>query len=206
MNGPAHALALALVAVPITAAAGDYAIDPAASRILVHVGKSGVLGFAGHEHEVAAAPSGGRIVADPGELSASSVTVALRTRDLRVVATKEKKGDDAPKVQAAMERDVLEVDRHPDITFTSTVVRGRETAPGRYALEITGTLALHGVQGSLVVPVEVVRVDKVLTATGRFVVRHDAFGLKRVSAGAGTVRVANELAIDFTLVAAEAAP
>jgi polyisoprenoid-binding protein YceI len=191
-------LALTLIAAP--AAAAEYEVDPAASGIHVHVGKSGVFGFAGHVHEVAARPSGGRVHADPHDLAASSVLVELRARDFQVVAEKEKEGD-APKVQATMEREVLEIDQHPDIAFTSSAVKGREVSPGQYSLEVTGTLSLHGVRRSVTVPVEVRIEGSALTATGRLSITHDAFGLKRASGGGGTVRVANDLAIDFTLVA-----
>jgi polyisoprenoid-binding protein YceI len=204
MVAPTRLLALILVAMAWPAAAAEYAIDPMGSRIVVHVGKSGLFGFAGHTHEVVGKVHAGRVQADPLDVSASSVSVELRARDFQVVAEKEKAGD-APKVQATMERDVLEVERHPDITFMSSAVKGRELSPGRYGLELTGTLSLHGMSRRLTLPVEVQIEGPTLTATGRLSITHDAFGLRRVSGGAGTVRVANDLTIDFTLVARTAA-
>jgi polyisoprenoid-binding protein YceI len=193
-------LAAAVASIASPATAGDYTIDGGASRIAVHVGKSGVLGFAGHRHEVSAHPSGGRVHADAQELSASSVTVEIHAADFSVDAEKEGAGD-APKVQATMEREVLETQRHPDISFTSSSVRGRTLAEGRYALELTGTLQLHGVRREMTVPVEVQVTGTTLTATGKLSLTHEAFGLKRASGGGGTVRVANELSVDFILVA-----
>jgi polyisoprenoid-binding protein YceI len=195
-------LALALGAGTLVRAA-DYEIDPAASRLVVHVGKSGVLGFAGHLHEVAGSVHAGRVHADAGALARSTVSLEIRSADFHVVADKEPEGD-APRVQAAMERDVLEVEKHPDIAFESTSVKGHETPPGQYALELTGTLSLHGVSHPVTVPVDVRIQGTTLTATGKLPITHEAFGLHRASGGGGTVRVANELAIDFTLVAHEA--
>lgn len=192
-------LALPFTLLAVIAAGDEYAIDPATSHVQVHVGKSGVFGFAGHEHEVVASPSGGRIVADPQRLTASSVSVEFRARDFRVTPANEKPSD-IPKIQETMESDVLEIERHPDITFTSSTVKGRERAPGHYALDITGTMALHGVRQTLTVPVEVEIQAATLTARGHLTLTHDAFGLKRASGGGGTVRVKNELTIDFTLV------
>jgi len=40
------------------------AVDAAASQTLIEVGKTGMLGFAGHAHEVAAADVHGRITFD----------------------------------------------------------------------------------------------------------------------------------------------
>jgi polyisoprenoid-binding protein YceI len=198
-------LAVGLLALASRVGAADFEIDPASSRVIVHVGKAGVFGFAGHTHEITAPARAGRVHADPGNLSASSVRVELRARDFQVVAEKEH-GDDAPKVQATMERDVLEVEAHPDIAFTSSSVKGRETSAGRYALELTGTLSLHGVDRPLTLPVNVQIDGRTLTATGRLSITHEAFGLRRAAGGAGTVRVADELAIDFTLVARTPAP
>src|SRR5262249_2579681 len=55
-------LALGLALLSLSAGSGGtasaaprrYAIDPASSRVLIQVGRAGVLGFAGHEHEVIA--------------------------------------------------------------------------------------------------------------------------------------------------------
>jgi polyisoprenoid-binding protein YceI len=180
-------------------AASEYMIDPAASQIRVHVGKSGLFKFAGHEHEVVAAPARGRVRADPADLAASSVEVHFDARDLRVSA--EKDGDDTPKVQEHMETEVLEIAKHASISFISERVSGQEQGPGRWALEIVGRLLLHGVSREIEVPVEVTLDGPVLTARGRLTITHDAFGMKRISAGGGTVKVANDIAIDFTLAA-----
>src|SRR6185436_240432 len=52
---PSALVVLALAgAVPAAAAARTYVIDASASAVQVHVGKSGVFGFAGHTHDVAA--------------------------------------------------------------------------------------------------------------------------------------------------------
>jgi polyisoprenoid-binding protein YceI len=185
--------------------AADYEIDSTASRMAVHVGKSGVFGFAGHIHEITGRVRAGRVHADASALSRSTVSVEIRAADFHVAPDKEPEGD-APKVQAAMERDVLEVERHPDITFTSTSIQGHEGSPGQYTLEIKGALALHGITRSVTLPVDVRIEGTRLTATGKLPLTHEEFGLHRASGGGGTVRVANEITVDFTLVAVETTP
>ncbi len=190
---------LILLLLAVSAAAGEeYTLDPTMSHVRVHVGKAGLFKFAGHEHEITGSPARGTVRADRGQISASSVSVEVEAGGLHVVADKEPK--DAPKVESTMHEQVLEVARHPAISFRSTAVSGRETAPGRYAVEVTGTLALHGVSRTLTVPIEVEISGPTLTARGEMSVTHTAFGLKRVSAGGGTVKVANEVGIELALV------
>jgi hypothetical protein len=62
-------------------------------------------------------------------------------------------------------------------------------------------LLLHGVRRTLRIPVDVRLQGMTLEARGRTTLKHDDYGLRRVSAGAGTVKVANELPIELTLVA-----
>jgi len=192
-------LSVLLVAAPGPALSASYDLDPAQSQIRIHVGKSGLFQFAGHEHEVLAAPAAGRVVANPAALDTSSVEVKIDAAALRVNA--EKDGDDPPKVQEHMETDVLEIAKHAAIAFVSEHVTGHEQAPGRYTLEIAGKLDLHGVSKTIKVPVEVTLDGGTLTAKGKLTITHDAFGLMRVSAGGGTVKVANDIDIDFTFVA-----
>lgn len=192
-------VALALAA-PLAAAPRTFVVDPERSRIHVHVGKSGVFGFAGHEHDVVGRPSGGEVVADAGDLSSSSVVVRVPATSFQVDAAKEPSGD-APKVQRTMEDEVLEVSTHPEMSFRSEKIEGRELSPGRYRLDVTGTVTLHGVSRRVEVPVTVAVQGDELTANGELRVRHDAFGLKRVSAGLGTVKVANEIDVRLEIVA-----
>jgi polyisoprenoid-binding protein YceI len=188
-------------ALPLSASPRAYVVDGAASVVNVHVGKSGVFGFAGHTHEVAAQRLEGRLEADPDDLTRSSVAVTFEASGLKVSAEGEPSGD-APKVQETMAGPkVLDVARFPTITFQSRQVSGRRTGEGVYELQVTGDLSLHGVTRALTVPVRVEVADATLTATGRVAVAQRAFGIEPVSAGGGTVKVKNELGVEFKIVA-----
>src|SRR6185503_3632900 len=130
---PAAFVVLALAgAGPAAAAPRTYVVDPAASAVQVHVGKSGVFGFAGHTHEVAAERFAGRVDADPDDLARSSVELSFEAAGLKVSAQGEPEGD-APKVQDVMAgAKVLDVARFPKIVFRSRTISGRRTADGVY--------------------------------------------------------------------------
>ncbi|HET7745868.1 MAG TPA: YceI family protein [Vicinamibacteria bacterium] len=198
---PVVVLAASVAASAALAAPRAWVIDPGLSSVRVQVGKAGMFKFAGHEHQVVATRLGGQVEGDPDALTGSKVTVEVDPAGLRVDAAREPSGD-APKVQETMLGPrVLDVTRFPGLRFSSTAVRGRPSGPGVYELEVTGDLGLHGVTRSLTVPVRVEVAGDRLVATGRMTVRHDDFGMKPVSAGAGTVKVKNEVEVAFRLVA-----
>ena len=188
-------------ALPAAAATRTYVIDSSASAVQVHVGKSGVFGFAGHTHEVAAERFEGRVDADPDDLARSSVELSFEASGLKVSAQGEPEGD-APKVQEVMAGPkVLDVSRFPAIRFRSRQVAGRRAADGAYELQVSGEISLHGVSRPVTVPVRVELSGTTLTASGRAALVQRAFGMEPVSAGGGTVKVKNEVGIEFRIVA-----
>lgn len=198
---PAFVVLALAGAVPAAAATRTYVIDASASAVQVHVGKSGVFGFAGHTHEVAAERFEGRVEADPEDLARSSVELSFEASGLKVSAQGEPEGD-APKVQQVMAGPkVLDVARFPGIVFRSRTVSGRRTAEGAYELQVAGELSLHGLAHVITVPVRIELSGDTLTASGKTTLAQRLFGIEPVSAGGGTVKVKNELGIEFRVVA-----
>jgi len=193
--------AASAAASPASAAEQGYTVTSEGSAVRIHVGKSGMFGFAGHEHEVIARVEG-TVVADPAELARSSVSLSFDAKSVQVIPSPDEPAKDVPKVQAVMAGpDVLDVSRFPSITFRSHAVSGKEVSPGVYEAQVQGDLSLHGVSRSLTLPLRVEVKDGTLTATGKTVLRHSDFGMKPVSAGGGTVKVKNEIGVDFKIVA-----
>ena len=188
-------------ALPAAAATRTYVIDASASAFQVHVGKSGVFGFAGHTHEVTADRFEGRVDADPDDLARSSVELSFEASGLTVSAQGEPEGD-APKVQEVMAGSkVLDVSRFPAIRFRSRQVSGRRAADGAYELQVAGEVSLHGVSRAVTLPVRVELSGATLTASGRTTLAQRAFGIEPVTAGGGTVKVKNEVGVEFRIVA-----
>jgi polyisoprenoid-binding protein YceI len=182
-------------------AAERYVVDPAASEMVVQVGKAGLFKFAGHTHEVVAPIAEGRVEADAADLSRSSVVLKFQAAALRVTG----KGDppeDVPKVQEAMAGPkVLEVAKYADIVFTSRKVTGKAAGANAFDLEVEGDLALHGATRALTLPLHVEKgADGALTVTGKTVLKQTDFGIKPVSV-AGVVNVRNELDLAYRIVA-----
>ena len=201
MMKPAVALfALAVPGLAAPAAEVTYTVDAARSSVVVHVGRSGVFGFAGHTHTVVAPALQGRVIAVESDLSRSTVRLSFETARLTVQERGEPAGD-APKVQEAMlGPKVLDAGRFPAITFESTAVAGTGSGPGAYQLTVRGSLTLHGATRPVTLPLDVVVDAEGLKATGRMTLRQTDYGIEPVSV-AGVVKVKNELAIEYTILA-----
>jgi len=178
-----------------------YHVDPAKSRATIHVGKAGAFSFiAGHRHEVSGPIQSGTVDVDLDTPSRSHVQLVIASSELKVLAAGEPEGD-APKVQEAMESEkVLDVARHPKITYESTSVAVKSRSGNVLELSITGRLTIRDVTQAVTVPVRVELGDSRLSANGRFDVKQSAFGIKPIPGG-GVVAVKDALAIDFSIVA-----
>jgi polyisoprenoid-binding protein YceI len=87
--------------------------------------------------------------------------------------------------------DVLDVAHFPEIRFESTTVE--QAGPDR--LLVRGQLALHGLRRSVIVNVHTERGRYVGTST----FKQREFGITPISIGGGTVKVKDELKIEFDI-------
>jgi polyisoprenoid-binding protein YceI len=167
-----------------TMLAADRTIDVAKSTLAIHVGKSGLFSVAGHEHWVDAPIARGSFRDGPN----AAVEFVVEARRLKVRPDQESAQDQA-KIQATMQREVLEIEKYPEIVFRSTSV----AATGDHSWRVTGTLNLHGVTKPIVAEVR----QEGAAYLGNARLKQTDFGIKRVSAGGGTVKVKDELEITF---------
>lgn len=177
-----------------------YALDASASQVVVHVGKSGLLAVAGHEHEVVSGGLHGTVSADPERVEQASVDVWFDAGALRVTGKGEPAGD-VPSVQETMlGPEVLDTARHPGIHFLSTAVANARRDGDAVLLDLHGKLSIHGVTREITVPVRVTFDADRLQASGSTKLRQTDFGIKPISK-AGVVKVKDELDVSWRLVA-----
>lgn len=188
------------------AAPARFAVDSGASSVLVHVGKTGIGSFAGHEHEVAARSLRGEVVADFDDLPRSSVDIRVNARSL-TVSDRDEPAEDVPKVQQAMTGPkVLYVARFPVVRFRSQEVIGKRLSPGLYDLRVTGDLWLHGWTRTLTVPIRLEARGDTLSGAGTMVVKQTEFGIEPIEAAGGLVKVEDEVTVSFRIVARAGTP
>jgi polyisoprenoid-binding protein YceI len=194
------AVALLLTQAPVAAEQQNYTIDPASSRVTIHVDKSGLLSFAGHAHEISAPVAEGRASFDPANLTKAVLHIEFDARALRVDGAHEPAGDLAD-VQRTMESGrVLDVARFPRMTFTSTAVTLIDRSADHLRVNVTGDLTIRGTTRPERAEIAVDLTSDGFSATGALRFKQTEFGIQPVTAGAGTVRVKDEITMDFTFV------
>lgn len=198
---------LSLVLIPSRAALaqpGDepsaelYLVDPARSRVRIHLGRAGVLGFLGHDHEIDAPLEGGRIEVVDGDASRSLVDVWWSAASLAVVPGTEP-ADDVPEVEERMRGpEVLDVEGHSRIRLWSFGVDVEEADPedGAWRLVLHAGLELKGTRHRLQLPVEVRRLGDELVARGAAQLRLRSVGVEPPSV-AGVVKVSDAFRVVY---------
>lgn len=181
----------ALIAWTIAAASVAWAapreIDTARSKCTVYVFRGGLFSFMGDDHQIEAPVMAGNI-----DDSARAVNLRIGAATLRVLDPKLTE-DKRTEVQRRMVGpDVLNVERYPYIDFRST----RVSANGA-ELEVEGLLTLHGQTHPVTLKV---KADDHGGYHGGTSLKQTAFGMKPVTIGGGTVRVKDEVRIEFSVV------
>jgi len=158
------------------------------STITVHVYKSGFLSAFGHNHEIQAPIQSGE-VKESGTLS---VELRVDARKLQVLDPEVAEGTRAQIQDTMQGSQVLDVGHFPDIRFQSTSVEPK--GPGHWIVH--GNLALHGTDRPIAVEVDL----KGEKYQGSASLKQTDFGITPVTVAGGTVKVKDEVKIEFEIV------
>ncbi len=190
MNGRRRQnILVAAILLPLTvpAAAQVRAVDPTRSSVTIHVGKAGMFSAFGHEHEVRGPIAQGSVQASGAD---PKVEVLVRSADLKVLDPGIKESDRAEIQSTMLGPKVLDVARFPDIRFCSTRVQ-RDGAGWKIEGELTLRDQTH--------PVIVYAREAAGHYTATTAFKQTAFGITPVTAGGGSVKVKDELRLEFEI-------
>jgi polyisoprenoid-binding protein YceI len=176
------------------AAAQQRAIDVSHSKMTVRVFKAGVLSALGHDHTISAPVTGGWVNAKEHSVEVRADAARLRVVDANA------SGKDRAEIQKTMlGPEVLDSERTPKIEFRSTAAE----PSGSGSWTVRGTLSLHG--QTRPVTARVSERDGHYVGSSTF--RLTEFGIKPTKAAGGTVKVKDEVRIEFDIaVGAHTAP
>ena len=189
----AHALPaeffLIVIALTPFAQAQSRTIDTTRSTLTVRVFKAGLFSFAAHDHEIQAPIASGSLV----ESEKASVELAVDARQLKVLDA-QLDADKRAEVQRTMHSsDVLDSARFSEIRFRSASIE--KTGEGKWT--VRGDLTLHGQTQPVLV--------NVTGGNGHYrgssTFKQRAFGMKPVSIAGGTIKVKDEVRIEFEVFA-----
>lgn len=153
----------------------------------VHVYRSGLFSFAGDNHEIRAAITSGVL-----NEATRSVELGVDVRRMRVLDPNLSPDKRAQVQEKMLSPDVLDPDRFPKIEFRSTRV---EEKNGNN-LSVSGNLTLHGQTR----PINVIVVRTQSHYRGSATIKQTDFAIKPISIGGGTIKVKDEVRVDFDIV------
>jgi polyisoprenoid-binding protein YceI len=189
----------ALVAIAFTGicfgqAPGLYRIDPAASKVEIHVFRSGFLSALGDNHRIALRRLTG--TAEGDSVKGWKVHVVGETASLGVLDP-----DSSPSTREEVQRTMLgpeqmDVQRFPKIEIESTAAR---LAKDKQTWTLETDLTLHGVTRQVDFPIAWNQAGDTLHVTGKKSLRLRDFNIEPINRGLGAVKVRNDFEVDYDI-------
>ena len=191
------ALLLALGLAPAHAAD----LDLAASKITVHVEKSGLFAAFAHNHTISAPLASGNL-----DVQNRTIELKFRAQDMKVLDPGSSDSERSTIESTMKSGEVLDPVHFPEITFVSTSVEApanEATAPAHY--QVHGNLTLHGVTRPIEMSVSFSGTSNTGSAaryTGKVTLKQTDFGITPIKIAGGAVRVKDAIEIGFEIVPA----
>jgi len=183
--------AFALASFP-PALAQAHPVNTSRSTMTIRVGKAGLFSAFGHEHQISAPIARGEIDASgQSSINHPRVEIQVKSGEMKVLDAEASSADRARIQQTMLSPAVLDSKKYPDIRFRSTTFKKVESK--RWL--VTGELTLHGQTHP--VNVDVRGGDGEYRGSARL--RQTEFGITPVKVGGGSVRVKDEITIDFDI-------
>jgi polyisoprenoid-binding protein YceI len=175
---------------PALLQAAPKPIDVEKSAITIQVGKSGFFSAFAHNHVVRALLAEGAIEENGAK---PHVEFRVDARQLKVLDPETK-----PEERAEIQRDmqgpkVLDSEKYPEIRFRSTTIE--RAGEGKW--KVSGELTLHGQTH----PVEATATGSNGRYRGSTSFKQTQFGITPIAVAGGTVKVKDELRIEFEIIA-----
>ena len=192
---------LVLLTFAASAQSKTYTIVASESSFWVFAGKTGLFSALAHDHEIGVKSFSGKVTIPKAGAAAGALDLDIDAKSLAVL-DKKVSDEDRTKIFNSMHNEVIESAKHPKITFKSVSVSDvKQTGDNAYGLVVNGDLTLHGVTKRIAVPVNVKITPQLLTATGKYALKQTDYGIKPYSAAGGTIKVKNEVVVNFNIVA-----
>lgn len=165
-------------------------IDAAHSRLTVHVGKTGFFSAASHNHEISAPISRGEVDAS----KPFSVWFDVNVGAMKVVDPDTSESDRSDVQQRMLGPEVLDAAQFHEIHFASESIE----SIGESKWRVHGRLTLHGQTKSIELETSLENGHYRGTAT----VLQTNFGITPIKVAGGTIKVKDEVQIEYDIVLA----
>ena len=175
-----------MLAIAPSLLAQERSIDTSGSKLIVRAFKTGLFSGFADNHEIEAPIAHGSI-----DESAGRVKFTVESKRMKVLDPQIKPERRQDIQERMLGPDVLDVTRFPEITFESSSVE----RPSTGAFVVHGQLSLHGVTRPVVVNVR----SENGAYKGKVALKQHEFSIEAISIAGGTVKVKDELQIEFDI-------
>ena len=178
-----------------------YRIDVGTSKFTIRAFAAGMLSALAHNPTFAVRQYEGEATLDPESGADASLTLKITASSLELVDDVSSK--DRDEIERLMREQVLDTSRFPTISYDSpaAATSAKKNANGQFDVALGGNLILHGATHRQSVNARAVVNAGTLRAFGEFPVRQTEYGIKLITAAAGTIKVKDELKCSFDIVA-----
>jgi polyisoprenoid-binding protein YceI len=178
-----------------------YKIIAAESNLWVYVAKSGLLSALAHNHNIGVRSFSGTVTVPESGASGGALSLDIEAKSLNV-ADKGISDKDRAEITNSMHNEVLQSDKHSQISFKSAGVSDLKVNGGdSYSFTVNGNLTLHGVTKQIAVPVTATMTAEQIKATGKYTLRQSLYGITPYSKAGGAVKVKDEVVVNFSIIA-----
>lgn len=176
-----------------------YAIDAALSSVKVRAFASAAFAALGNSPTLVIREFAGWARFDPRTFDQACVHVKINAASLTVVETMSE--EDRNAIERTLTREVLEIEKYPEIIFCSSRVSVSKAGDRQYWINLVGDLSLHGVTGTLPVAAQMVLIGNTLRAHGEFTFLHTFYKMKLLPVPGGTLKLKDEVKCSFDILA-----
>lgn len=195
------ALVMVFLFLPLPAQSRTYRIVTSESSLWVYVEKAGLFSAFAHNHEIGVKSWSGSVTVPPSGTSGAAARFDVDAGSL-VVLDKNVSEKDRAEIFNSMHKEVLESERHGKITFQSASISNlSQSGKDEYSFTLNGDLMLRGVTKRIAVPLTATITATEIRAKGKYRLKQTDYGIKPYSAAGGTVKVRNEVTVNFSIVA-----
>jgi polyisoprenoid-binding protein YceI len=197
-------LIVALITWPRLSPCAPLQADTSASQLVIRAGRNGLLSALSHDHQFTPARWKAEVDFDPERPEDVRVNLRIDAATLHdhVARLSQKMRDYVDRETVGPE--VLDAQRYREIGFHAESARTEGDDGGLQGV-LHGALSLHGTTRPIDVPFHARAEAPGYRVSGSVRFRQTDFGMTPFSAAAGTIRVDDEIQVDFELVLVPAA-
>jgi polyisoprenoid-binding protein YceI len=177
-----------------------YTIDIESSRITAQLTQEGFLAKLRPRNEVEVKSFNGKIQVSPSDESDLAVVLESEVRSMTNI-DKDMSDFERNEFHNILHNLVLESEKFPTIKFASISVTDVQRSDESRRFTLNGDLTIREVTRRVAVPVNVTIRNQELRATGEGRFKQSEFGIKPYVGGLGAIKIADEIKVNFVIVA-----